>query len=99
MSCSKATPFLLRASASGANVIGSIIALFTQEKPNPFFYLALYASSVYFVSNVYEGIQACRTPVTRQQLAELETIRIESHSDSITMERRLSASTPSPRAL
>lgn len=60
----KGAPYLLRASASGANIIGSLVMITTEltnQRPvSPFFYLALYSASAYFVSNAYEAYKTLR---------------------------------------
>lgn len=75
----KALPHLARASASGANVVGSLVALLTQDKPNLFFYFSLAASSTYFASNLYEAYNA----LCPRRTHELRVVRIDSFVGSV----------------
>ena len=73
MSLGKAWPYGGRASASLANLVGSLSAIAFVEDgyKNPFYYLAAYAGAVYFTSNAYELSRALR-PSTTPNDCELE---------------------------
>ncbi len=83
----KASPYILRATASGANVLGSFVYLLTENKPNAFFYLNLYASAIYFGSNIYEAYKAIKPAQEIKELKELETITVHSFQQDIISQR------------
>ena len=80
-------PYGIRATASGANAIGSVFAIAQDPtKNNAFFWLNLYAASVYFLSNAYEAYKVYIKPESLDQATlAVQNIAIDSQNTYVNM--------------